>query len=62
MGLFMRSNKMLNLGNLEYDIDRKVVVFRITNAFDREAYDKDIVAPQWFIPLLPNLTASCPTS
>ena len=44
MELFMRANKQLNLGNLEYDLDRKIVVFRITNAFDREVYDKDIVS------------------
>jgi len=44
MELFMRSNKMMNLGNLEYDMDRKIIVFRITNVFDREVYDKDIVA------------------
>jgi len=44
MELFMRANKQLNLGNLEYDLDRQRVVFRISNVFEREAYDKDIVS------------------
>lgn len=42
--LFMRANKLLNLGNLEYDLDRKRLVFRISNVFDREVFDKDIVS------------------
>jgi len=44
MELFMRANKQLNLGNLEYDLDRQVVIFRISNVFDREVFDKDIVS------------------
>jgi len=44
MELFMRANKQLNLGNLEFDMDRQKVIFRITNVFDREVYDKDIVS------------------
>ena len=40
----MRANKQLNLGNLEFDMDRQKVIFRITNVFDREVYDKDIVS------------------
>ena len=44
MELFMRANKLLNLGNLEYDLDRQRVVFRISNVFEKEAYDKDIVS------------------
>jgi len=43
MELFMRANKQLNLGNLEYDLDREKIVFRIGNVFDREVYDKDII-------------------
>lgn len=42
--LFMQANKQLNLGNYEYDVDRKMLVFRITNVFDKEAYDKEIVS------------------
>ncbi len=44
MELFMRANKQLNLGNLEYDLDRKCIIFRISNVFDREVYDKDIIS------------------
>lgn len=44
MELFMRANKQLNLGNLEYDMDRGQIVFRVSNVFEREAYDKDIVS------------------
>lgn len=42
--LLQRGNKQLNLGGFEYDMDRQVLVFRITNLFDRELYDKDIVS------------------
>jgi hypothetical protein len=41
--LLARANKNLNLGGFEYDIDRRRLVFRITNLFDREKYDADIV-------------------
>lgn len=41
--LLARANKNLNLGGFEYDIDRQRLVFRITNLFDREKYDADIV-------------------
>lgn len=44
MELFMRANMLLNLGNLEYDIDRQRIVFRISNVFEKEVYDKDIVS------------------
>lgn len=44
MELFMRANKLLNLGNLEYDLDREKVVFRLSNVFEREVYDKDIIS------------------
>lgn len=42
--LLARANKELTLGGFEYDIDRKVLVFRITNLFDRELFDADIVS------------------
>ncbi|MFD2257298.1 YbjN domain-containing protein [Luteolibacter algae] len=41
--LLMRGNKQLTLGGFEYDIDREMLVFRITNLFEREVYDGDIV-------------------
>ena len=41
--LLARANKFLNLGGFEYDLDRSRLVFRITNLFDREKYDADIV-------------------
>jgi len=41
--LLARANKNLNLGGFEYDIERQRLVFRITNLFDREKYDADIV-------------------
>ncbi|MEM1084855.1 MAG: YbjN domain-containing protein [Verrucomicrobiota bacterium] len=41
--LLARANKSLNLGGFEYDLDRQRLVFRITNIFDREKYDADIV-------------------
>jgi hypothetical protein len=34
----------LTLGNFEYDFDRNLVVFRITNLFDKEIYDADIIS------------------
>ncbi|GAA5494175.1 hypothetical protein Rhal01_00333 [Rubritalea halochordaticola] len=42
--LLHRANKQMNLGGLEYDLDRRRVVFRITNIFEREKYDADIVS------------------
>ena len=42
--LLARANKQLTLGGFEYDLDRRMLVFRITNLFEREAYDGDIVA------------------
>lgn len=42
--LLARANKQLTLGGFEYDIDRGMLVFRITNLFEREAFDPDIVA------------------
>jgi hypothetical protein len=42
--LIMRANKQLTLGNFEYDFDRNLVVFRITNLFDKEVYDADIIS------------------
>ena len=41
--LLMRANKQLTLGSFEFDIDRQQLVFRITNLFDRERFDADIV-------------------
>lgn len=42
--LVMRANKQLTLGNFEYDLDRSLVVFRITNLFEKEFYDPDIIS------------------
>lgn len=42
--LLHRANKQMNLGGLEYDLDRERVIFRITNIFEKEKYDKDIVS------------------
>lgn len=42
--LIIRANKQLTLGNFEYDFDRNLVVFRITNLFDKEVYDGDIIS------------------
>lgn len=42
--LLMRANKPLTLGGFEYDLDRSMLVFRITNLFERERYDKDIIS------------------
>lgn len=42
--LLMRANKPLTLGAFEYDFDRSMLVFRITNLFERERYDADIVS------------------
>lgn len=41
--LLARANKSLNLGGFEFDLDRSRLVFRITNLFEREKYDPDIV-------------------
>jgi hypothetical protein len=41
--LLARANKPLTLGGFEYDLDRQFLVFRITNLFEREKYDADIV-------------------
>ncbi|MGC6464062.1 MAG: hypothetical protein ACON38_16110 [Akkermansiaceae bacterium] len=42
--LVMRANKQLTLGGFEYDLDRSQIVFRITNLFDKEVYDPDIIS------------------
>ena len=42
--LLMRANKQLTLGAFELDLDRLQLVFRITNIFERERYDADIVS------------------
>lgn len=41
--LLARANKQLTLGGFEFDLDRERLVFRITNLFEREKYDADIV-------------------
>lgn len=42
--LLMHANKPLTLGAFEYDLDRSMLVFRITNLFERERYDADIIS------------------
>jgi len=42
--LLARANKALTLGGFEYDLDRALLVFRITNLFEREKYDGDIIS------------------
>jgi len=42
--LLMRANKQLTMGSFEIDMDRGVLVCRITNLFDREVFDKDIIS------------------
>jgi hypothetical protein len=42
--LLTRANKPLTLGGFEYDLDRGMLVFRITNLFERERYDSDIIS------------------
>ena len=42
--LLARANKSLNLGGFEFDLDRQRLVFRITNIFEKELYDGDIVS------------------
>lgn len=42
--LLARANKTLNLGGFEFDLDRQRLVFRITNLFEKERYDADIVS------------------
>lgn len=42
--LLARGNKQLTLGGFEYDLDRGYLVFRITNLFEREKYDGDIIS------------------
>lgn len=42
--LLARANKKLTLGSLEYDLDRSQLMFRITNLFERDKFDPDIVS------------------
>jgi len=42
--LLARANKQLTLGGFEFDLDRQWLVFRITNLFEREKFDPDIIA------------------
>lgn len=41
--LTQRANKQLTLGAIEVDMDREQLMYRITNIFDREKYDPQIV-------------------
>lgn len=41
--LLAHANKQLTLGSFELDLDRDQLVFRISNVFEREVYDKDII-------------------
>jgi hypothetical protein len=41
--LLARANKQLTIGGFEFDLDREMLVFRITNLFERERFDSDIV-------------------
>lgn len=42
--LLARANKRITLGSLEYDLDRSQLMFRITNLFERDKFDKDIIS------------------
>lgn len=42
--LLLRANKQLTLGGFEYDFDRGQLVFRLTNIFERERFDPDIIS------------------
>ncbi|MBK1883334.1 YbjN domain-containing protein [Luteolibacter pohnpeiensis] len=42
--LLAHANKQLTLGGFEYDLDRSMLVFRITNLFEREKFDPDIIS------------------
>ncbi|MCF7676199.1 MAG: YbjN domain-containing protein [Akkermansiaceae bacterium] len=42
--LLARANKPLTLGAFEFDLDRQFLVFRLTNLFEREKFDADIVS------------------
>ena len=43
MEMTQRANKQITLGTVEYDLDREQLMFRISNIFDREKYDPQIV-------------------
>ncbi|NWK57326.1 YbjN domain-containing protein [Verrucomicrobiaceae bacterium N1E253] len=42
--LLARANKRITLGSLEYDLDRSQLMFRITNLFERDKFDPDIIS------------------
>ncbi|MGJ8678174.1 MAG: YbjN domain-containing protein [Akkermansiaceae bacterium] len=42
--LLARANKAITLGSLEYDLDRSQLMFRITNLFERDKFDVDIIS------------------
>lgn len=69
--LLMRGNKQLTLGSFEYDLDREMLVFRVTNLFEKDRFDGDIIAsmvhcasPSWIASCLtpPSCAARQPTS
>lgn len=41
--LLMRANKMLTLGGFEFDFERRLLIFKNTNLFEKEKYDADII-------------------
>jgi len=55
--LLHRANKQMNLGGLEYDFDRERLIFRITNIFEKEKYDKDIVSTMVHCAIAHDLTS-----
>lgn len=42
--LLARANKKLTMGSLEYDLDREQLMLRITNLFERDKFDADIIS------------------
>ncbi len=42
--LLSHANKKLTLGSLEYDLDREQLMFRITNLFERDKFDPNIIS------------------
>ena len=42
--LLMRASKALTIGSFEFDFDRSVLVFKVSNLFDRELFDKDAIS------------------
>ena len=42
--LLMRANKALTIGSFEYDFERGTLVFKVSNIFDLELFDKDAIS------------------